>query len=1177
MRRPRRGAALILVLGTLVLLASLGTSFAVRTGLDRRISRNYQDAVRARLLAASGVEHALALLETDLRRGLLMERTRWKPREEHTLRVDGKPAVHSGAPSSATYARQGDFYTLEIIDGSSRINVNDGVAEGPDHSVSRNLRRILNILGAQPGVDVPGLGDRLLDARPSAGYRTPFDFLGALDSDREAFGRVRGFLTVGSWSDDQVANPVPLSAEAAPVYPVEYLRPAGPRGPIYRYGHQKNWRGEPIRQPLLFFDPSAPPSTCAVWGRDSLNPQWIEIVSRSPVNVNTAPREVLMALLIDLEGFFLVERRREPEAGSGASACRSPGGAYAWTSLRYTYDGTGNEGDECGFLYRTLPIAGPGGRNSRGIPAASIVDEILACRERRLSQGIPGLDYRRVPFGGPFRSWAQFHLFVDELVRGGILEDDRRSWFQDLDASGRPAAESEEQRAAASQAIGDVLKANFNPNLHLNELNPDRALYLRVDKTDLIVNSTEFCFTPMGTFEIRSTGRVVRPVDGSEDAAKAADNVERASYPLSVHVRLFDARRETAQAHFAAGEFGPRRRGPETSTNRGIECGPEPDNGPAPLENGYEGYLQLPTYGSNLTGKERKPAGELRTTLTDGSFYPGAEPSPPGGRHLGSRIHAHYQFDHAAHYHAGRTRYRTPPDWDGFRLPQGAWQTAYALRCCISRNWADRTESLASPYGPVDSGRADESSGDPQRFRLARSFRALPRPFEAAPGDLRVDGAYVERHSAFGYWIDESVSFNFNEGAVAFWMKPAFFPRMTGKRRTLLSLGRYHAARPDFMNPSPFGLFFVPPHRGENGGVPSYARGLDSFPPLSLAFGFGFSTATGYNWELKKGGVPEGGPPEKHATSHAFVFSPPLDAHLKHHEWVHLAVTWSNPRDTLPGPGTVRLYVNGKILPGTREMAHLYGRGPQKGQPFLKTPRWTTHSLRALLPGRDRPRWCKNSIRVGGEPSKLFDLPGDAWLFPGNYSADATFDEFYVWLDRFPGYLGGLWGAQTLWNRGRYYRPDDDDPDDARFVSPPIDVGLPGARGRKLRRRILGVSWTAWAEGYDRRGADRMSPWMLDHRSSPPREARLDTAAEVQVEVDGVWYGPFRNDHFSPVQGASGAPPAAENPGNVRYAVKLKAGTTRRSGGILLASPILDDVTLFVDSGRPRILSWVEG
>ena len=56
MNGRRRGVALILVLGTLAVLALLATAFATLTGLDRQVSHNYVDTVRARFAAESGIE-----------------------------------------------------------------------------------------------------------------------------------------------------------------------------------------------------------------------------------------------------------------------------------------------------------------------------------------------------------------------------------------------------------------------------------------------------------------------------------------------------------------------------------------------------------------------------------------------------------------------------------------------------------------------------------------------------------------------------------------------------------------------------------------------------------------------------------------------------------------------------------------------------------------------------------------------------------------------------------------------------------------------------------------------------------------------------------------------------------------------------------------------------------------
>jgi hypothetical protein len=1121
-----RGIALLTVLGVLALLALLATTFAALAAGERVISRNFLDATRARLHAQSGLQTALARLDELASRGVLIDGREWRPCGHSDGPCAGSPCVER--MSSGTYEPGGDQAELRIADANARIHVNDGATWGPDHSVSRNLARILDVLGAQPGVDVPRLGERVLRARPAGGYASVFDLLPALGHDREAFGRVRRLLTARSWSDPGVANPVPLSAEAEPLHPVRFARSA------FRAGHQKNHAGASIAAPLL------PDESNAIWGRDSLAPRWIEIVARSPVNVNRAPREVLMALLVDLGGVFVLERRREAPEEAAPAPCASPGGAYAWTATRYTYDAEGNEGDECGFLCRTIPFTGPGGRSTDGIPAERVVDEILACRERRPSPGVAGLDYAAVPFGGPFRSWAQFNLFVDTLVLRGLIADRRSERYWDLDARGRRVPASETQFRIASQAAGDVLKANFNPNLHLNELNPNRNLFTHVDKTDLVVHSTEFSFVPMGIFEVESEGRVLR---GGETFARAK---------LSSVVRAYDAVRDTSQRDFHAGTLPGRASGPETNNALGLETGPEPDNGPAPSENGAEGYLQLPTVGGNFAKGERKPPGELWTTLTDPAFYPGARTSPPGGPHLGSAIHAHFQLDHAAHDHAGRNSSTSPPDWDGFRLPQGAWQTVFARRCCLQRNWEDEGEPNAGPYSPVESTRAP---GRPP-YRLVRSGWGTPPEVEpAATSDLRLDGAYVERGSAFGYWLDESESFNFNEGAVAFWMKPGFFPEATGKRRTLLSAGRYHAAAPDRVNPSPFGLYLVPAWGSENARA-AYPGGLGSLRPLSLAFGLGLSSATGYNWEVL---APDADPAEKHATAHAFALGPTLnhEGHddgksslLRAHEWIHVGVTWSLPRNRLPAPDALRIYVNGKPLPGTAGLPHAFAGEP--GQPFARTPRWTTHSLQALVNGA--AKWVKNSIRIGGETSKLFDLPGAGGLFPANFSADATFDEFYLWLDRSPAWNGGLWGIQTLWERGRYHRPGGE-----RFVSRPLLAD-------RTPRRLLGVAWTEIAEDYDREGA-AMRPRAYDHSSTPPAALHPEggTSVDLWLQSGGAWHGPFRNP---------GGSPARLDAAELRYGVELKAGPVSRST-LLLSSPVLDDVTLFFDEGPVRILASV--
>jgi hypothetical protein len=299
--------------------------------------------------------------------------------------------------------------------------------------------------------------------------------------------------------------------------------------------------------------------------------------------------------------------------------------------------------------------------------------------------------------------------------------------------------------------------------------------------------------------------------------------------------------------------------------------------------------------------------------------------------------------------------------------------------------------------------------------------------------------------------------------------------------------------------------------------------------------------------------------------------------------WTHVAVAWSFPRRRRPPPDAVRIYVDGRVLPGSESLPHLMP-DDEEGTPFETTPRWTTHSLQASA-GAGGPLWVKNTLRIGGEPSKLFDLPGDAGLFPGNYSADATFDEVYLWLNRGPQVTGGLWGLREMWRRGRYYVPDDADPDDARFSSAPIDLrrapgrSLDGAAPeRPAIPRLLAAAWT------ERPGAlDASGPYLRDASSQPPAELRPEptadanghreaTSVDLSVLVGGAEYGPFRNPGGSPVRGSDGAPPAGAE---VRFAAKFKRGVGGSRAPILLESPALDDVTLFFDAGAPPVAGWV--
>lgn len=1194
-RRASRGAVLIVVLGILVVLALLSVTFATLQATERQISRNYLDTVRAKLLAQSGVEDAQARLreyfpfralqpgpqpwtywgtnsaesgepgpapiESALNPSFAYEDEQVQdPGDSNVkpklLSVDGRRCGFSGCMTSGTYGLFGDQYVLKVGDLSGRVHVNDGVEAGPGGSVSQNLRRILNALGAVSTVSVPGLGDRVLAGRPASGYRHVDELRGGLGE--QEFARARDFLTAHAWADRDVAQPVPLSAATAARSPVRYHRGSLP---VYRLGHSKDASGRTLPGDL----DTCPPSTSGddsirVYGLDALNPQWVEIVSRAPVNVNSARREVLIALLADLKGFFLTDRRRNNPRWEGdcytAFAGRNTYSPQKGLAAGYPQNPQVDEGDEIGFLMETAPILAGSGTVTGGISAAAIADEIIACRGRGRGR-FNGFDYGSPScgFGGPFKNWAQFYAFIDHLVTMGLIQDDRPIWLDYLDrgvdeAGYAPLVPSEIQRKHAARAVADVLKANFNPNLHLNELNPDENLHLIVDKTDLIVHSTEFTFLPTGYVEVESLGRILRPRAGSTDCLQSPDNEMVAQAKVIAVLKLYELYRETHQKHFHAGKLLARAGPFETNNNKSLEIGPEPDNGTGPSENEWGGYIALPTVGSVYHAAPEHPKDAIVSTA-----------SLPAVKQFDAAFHVHYTLDFDAHDHvlgpdareelAGRML----PDEKVSNFPDalpGAADTPYP-----------------GPYGPA--------SGPGNVHRLARSFRlsaggtsAALKPF--APSDLRIDGAYSERHAAPAYYLQKGGRsvWRFNEevarGMVGFWMKPSFAPERTGKIRAFWDLSRYHEPCFQDINVCPFALWFFPCHRQVNApdsNLPEYnwfATGdlnkvWGKFHPASLGFGAltwhdQFCSFGGLTASLNHRGHPDEG-----------VRPSPLDAH----RWVNLTFTW----EADPGGGgeSARLYVNGT-----------------RADPFYEF--WDARDKLQYFDRHDDGKGGSgtgdlNHMRLGG-PSRIADGVGDPYR--GNYSADATIDELYVWRsprDENP---------DVLWMRGRYCKPEAGTSGaGAIFESAPLKLVAqsgrslppspraasgPGSTGASPRSaiRVLGIAWTWYGEAVDAAG----KRVLYDHNSATGVNL-VDVEPAVEV---GLFEGPnllggkmADQDEYSAVRSSDGTAPVIRDIEQLRYKVQFRLKKAELST-ILLASPVLDDVTLYWESDGPVLLSY---
>ena len=904
-RMTRRGAVLLVSISVLVVLALLATVFASMAEIERSISRNYVDDIRARMLAESGIQEAVSRLQESMDRGEDLNNnnvldpgedkngngrldkswpdvtTWWYHGEDRNANsvldagedrdADGKldtldckledalrpsfamidpggpagqarrifiqeptgsrPTSVCGALSVSSYGRNADQYLLKIVDTSSQIYLND---------LNPNLERILNSLSVNLG-GPPNLGTQIVTGRPPVGYKSKYDLLTRRVISQTEFDRIRDYVTSFAWVDPNVVNPVPLSAteHAQPYYLVkgafgQYWRPTStgtyqPGAKIYRYGpawavpaNVESTLTKGGRNELRLTTATNIPSIsreAAVYGVDELNPQWIETTSRAPLNINTTSKEVLMALIEGLDGFYLMERPRAAHTNGVAGTAwtrmqEMPGTGYrliptGGAAVPATLGSTTTYGSELGFLYRTGPILGPAGTSSagtRGRLAEILARKIIDYRSGRptlLGGGTGGT--RNIP-KRPFTSWAQFNEFLDQLllqdleVQANIMEGSAVNW---------PVGSVE--RAVHAQARMDVLKANFNPNLHLNEANPEESLWTWVDKTDLVVASSEFCFTPMGIFEIESLGRVYRPIPGTADALTAGTNVELlAEKKIVTNVQLYDAVRETSQKQFYGDNPGVSpgftRRGstedskyapqinfisttPMNATNNGwaVQSFPEPENGDAPYDAAYEGYVALSTYGgfpsaartkhtvfTNLPAPKAVAAGVppgplIRTTTaryrnlvaSTATGASGFTPAGSGGIQspLYESARAHFDTDFNLHYlNTQGTQYSIGGNlWYGerrvhfarrFERSQGAanlamWFNYPAPSETTNKNpsFANRdiyrVNNLRGPYSMSDliDGRAqpnyDRITPIQREFRVCRSFRA-PKTVSAA-------------------------------------------------------------------------------------------------------------------------------------------------------------------------------------------------------------------------------------------------------------------------------------------------------------------------------------------------------------------------------------------------------------------------------------------------------------
>lgn len=505
-----RGAVLLISIAILVLLSLFATAFARLVNFERRAATNYTDSVRARLLAKAGIENALVQLRDVVDDHHYLGRTgRWayglrapkndlgqlkalgltldlttttRPSFALTYKDNikdrfgdfkylGDDLIVSGV-IGRSYANGLDVFKLKVIDAASQLNLNH-----PDRAAAKRMLKYLLVeASVQDGdwgdlslTQAKKIADHVIDSRPDVGFQSKAEIqqliADSIGLDRWLYANdqrqaIRDMVTVYSWSDSQVIRPWNLERDARRV---------------------------------------------------------LETMPRAPVNINSAPLPLLVALFAELEadndyGTFHIGYEEAKNLALALKTRRDNVPFKSWPELEAWIDSYTGWGS---------------------------VDMVPF-------DGTPPTD--------PNKTWWDPRM-IDEPGQA-----ERALVPEEYFASVSPTWAA--MKAPEYQPLRDTIKAMLNPNTMLNKfglganhggtkLRASGIPFPRmVDKSDLVQITTEGCFDSGGVFEITSLGMIVQR---SKDNALVAGEDEItivAAHTLQVVTRVYDVLRLTTQADF---------------------------------------------------------------------------------------------------------------------------------------------------------------------------------------------------------------------------------------------------------------------------------------------------------------------------------------------------------------------------------------------------------------------------------------------------------------------------------------------------------------------------------------------------------------------------------------------------------------------------------------------------
>jgi len=570
--RDERGSMLIVALGILTLLSVLALTFVSIMRLEQNASKNYVEAVKARLIAEGGLEHTMAQLKVTVSGEsfsdpdadwIYANGNYWLPLEKSSALRKGDPDdLNPGATDEIrasfagtlgqSYAGGDDRYKVKVIDTQTQFNLNSNyeVIDGLDQTYIRFLDAlgvaIANRTESAPGLPVgrnpiqfatypkgsPNAwrgGEaiyRFRQSREGKKFNTKTELLEVLENEDD-YILVRDYVTTRSWFDPKTVTARSQTLQGA----------------------------------------SGNPQTTKAWSDVTKQDR------RSPVNVNLATPEIIAANL----------------AGIAARGIFTYTGDFSTRDQRLQRidEGTtfefGNAKEETAYgvtpvLVYFDPFGFQPGQQPNDPPAIHGA-ELVA---RMIHQRIHGTGGSSTVGSGPFKTFAEWEDWVDRAITDGLIQNTRDPDTGDyvfprpdtarlfhLNESLLTANPSEADirghprfKAWFYDAVRSMLKANFNPNARLSGWNPNATTYMPVDKGGLLYfvdpnnpastkarhQTNEWCFSSKGIFEIISLGEVLGPPPA--DVTKGTEKVLFAQAKVRGILQLYDTITHTTQRDF---------------------------------------------------------------------------------------------------------------------------------------------------------------------------------------------------------------------------------------------------------------------------------------------------------------------------------------------------------------------------------------------------------------------------------------------------------------------------------------------------------------------------------------------------------------------------------------------------------------------------------------------------